>query len=40
MHNRSKTTSETTSKTTSKPNGKELYVTATAYTPNVADEQV
>ena len=32
--NKSKSTSETTSKTTSKPNGKELYVTATAYTPN------
>lgn len=32
--NKSKSTSEATSKTTSKPNGKELYVTATAYTPN------
>ena len=32
--NSSKATSETTSKTTSKPNGKELYVTSTAYTPN------
>ena len=30
----SETTSKTTSETTSKPNGKELYVTATAYTPN------
>ena len=33
-NNKSKTTSETTNKTTNKPNGKELYVTATAYTPN------